>query len=435
MPTIVIDLSFFQRLIEVPLTELWFGFFKYGGWIPLAWIFWYGLSRLWLMSREAKFAASIQYVLLNISIPRANEQSPKAVEHIFAHLAGVYSAPNFKEKWWIGKFTPPFSFEFCSIDGHTRFLVRAPVPFRDLIEAAVFSQYAEAEISEIPDYTREVPQKFPDPEWDCWGSEFVLSKPSAYPIRSWLEFEHSLSQELKDPMTSLLEAMARLKKGEQVWLQILVYPRDQKWVEDSAKIVGKMTGLEVKKPTPMWATAIHAGTDIIEGTLKEVFSAHSEEKPKPPDKKNDPLRMLAMSPGGRKVIEGIEMKMSKLGFGVKFRFVYVAKRNVFRKGPLIAMIRGAIGLLGSLDANSFRFYPPVTPKTDYFWQRWAAPGKIQNIFKNFQNRSSNGAPRFVLNTEELASLYHFPSVLTKAPMIKKVESKKVEPPFTLPGAD
>ena len=37
-----------------------------------------------------------------------------------------------------------------------------------------------------------------------------------------------------------------------------------------------------------------------------------------------------------------------------------------------------------------------------------------------------------MNIEELATIYHFPGVDIKAPLLKTTESKKSEPPFKLP---
>ena len=39
---------------------------------------------------------------------------------------------------------------------------------------------------------------------------------------------------------------------------------------------------------------------------------------------------------------------------------------------------------------------------------------------------------FVLNTEEIATLWHFPTITMKAPLVKKSESKRGEPPVGLP---
>jgi len=432
LPQIVIDLSGVYALPDKPLPELLWTIFVYGGWIPFVVILWQGFSELWLISRQEKYAPTIQYMLLAISIPRMNEQSPKAVEHMFTHLAGTFSSPNFKEKWLQGKFTPSFSFEYASIDGYTQFIVRTPVQYRDLVEASIYSQYAEAEVVEIADYTQAVPHAFPDPEWDCWGTEFVLAKPSAYPIRTFSEFEHSLSQELKDPLSSLLETLSRLKKGEQVWIQILVTPRDQDWRNESLALTDKLKGrTPKKKPPPMWQHVTEQGFSLVTAGISQVVGVGEGEKK---EVKKEENKVMNLSPGERKMLEQIEIKASKIGFGVKIRFVYVGKRTVFRKGPMISMVRGALGLFGSSDGNSLKNYGKAAPKTDYFWQRWSAEEKKTKIIKRFVSRSSSGADRFVLNSEELASLWHFPQILIKAPLLKKVESRKVEPPFSIPLA-
>lgn len=433
LPQIVIDLSGVYGLLDKPLPEMYWTIFVYGGWIPLVWIFWRGFSQMWLNSRQRKYAPTIQYMLLSINIPRMNEQSPKAVEHMFTHLAGTFSTPNFKEKWFQGKFTPSFSFEYASIDGYTQFIVRTPVQYRDLVEASIYSQYPEAEVVEIADYTKDVPHEYPNAEWDCWGTEFTLAKPSAYPIRTFSEFEHSLSQELKDPLATLLETLSRLKKGEQVWIQILVTPRDQDWRNESLALTDKLKGRTPKKKSPpLWQTVAEGGFSIATDVVSQIVGGGGEGEKKPEKKEEN--KVMNLSPGEKKMLEQIEIKASKIGFGCKMRFVYVGKRSVFRKGPMISMVRGALGLFGSSDGNSLKNYGKAAPKTDYFWQRWSAEEKKTKIIKRFSSRSGDGANRFVLNSEELASLWHFPQILIKAPLLKKVESRKVEPPFSIPLA-
>jgi hypothetical protein len=38
----------------------------------------------------------------------------------------------------------------------------------------------------------------------------------------------------------------------------------------------------------------------------------------------------------------------------------------------------------------------------------------------------------ILNTEELATIYHFPTKMVEAPMVHRIEAKKGEPPAGLP---
>ena len=438
MPTLTINLSWFgdtyARLAAMPLPQLWWTIFVYGGWIPIVWMIWELIKMSWLNSRQALYAKKLSFVLLSISVPRSNEQTPKAVEHIFTHLAGARGNIDFRDKWWRGKFIPPFSFELACVDGYTQFVVRTPTPLRDLIEAAVFSQYPEAEIVEITDYSQIVPHVFPDPEYDCWGGEFCLTKPNAYPIRTWEDFEHTLSQEFKDPLSNLLEALSRLKKGEQVWLQIIVWPGDQEWVKEAAHVVSKMMGKEIKTPKPAHIAALHATTSVAQGVVRELSSHILGLGPVADAKKSDTKDMNKLSPGERKTLEAIEQKLSKIGFQTKIRMIYLARRNVYRAGPIISMVCGAMNLFGSLSGNSLRPYFGASPRADYFWRAWSANSKKNAILAAYQDRSEVGGSSFVLNVEELASVWHFPQILVKAPMIKKVESKKVEPPFELPLA-
>ena len=102
--------------------------------------------------------------------------------------------------------------------------------------------------------------------------------------------------------------------------------------------------------------------------------------------------------------------------------------------------------------NSFRHDFSVRTQTiwhkhPYFFPTWRLLQRRQSIYDSFIKRQFPEAPFFkqvitgkslttdvpIFNTEELATLYHFPTdmVLT-APSIQRVESKKVGPPAGLP---
>ncbi|NQU83682.1 MAG: hypothetical protein HQ536_03135, partial [Parcubacteria group bacterium] len=158
LPTISIDFSWFAGLGSQPLWYIMWVLFIYGGWVPVLIALWKGGQLIWLNWRQGKFAQDIDYILLAMDVPKGDEQTPKAVENIFTHLNGTYSGPTLKEKWWDGKIQITFSFELISIGGYIQFLVRTPTKHRDLIEAAIFSQYPDAEIIEVEDYTKDAPK-------------------------------------------------------------------------------------------------------------------------------------------------------------------------------------------------------------------------------------------------------------------------------------
>src|SRR3989338_10286705 len=114
------------------------------GWLVFVWLMLrVGLYLLEEEYKEDKFVYSWQWVLLAIDIPPLNVQTPKAVEQLFAHLAGAFNSPNLAERFRHGYKQRWFSFEIISIEGYIQFLVRTERAFQDLVEAAIYAQYPE----------------------------------------------------------------------------------------------------------------------------------------------------------------------------------------------------------------------------------------------------------------------------------------------------
>jgi len=424
-----IDLGYIFQLGDMPLPLMLWRIFYDFGWIFFVAVVLKGSWMLWVQWRKNKFAATIETCLLAVDVPRQNEQTAKAVEHIFSNMAGAYSGLDRFEKYWLGKFQPTFSFEIASIGGYVQFVVHTWVKHRDLVEAAIYAQYPDAEITEIADYTGGIPKKYPDPEWNVFGSEFVLKRPNHMPIRTYFQFEHTSAEvAFKDPISSLLEVMSSLKTGEQLWFQILITPTDSDWIKDGLREVDKMMG---KKPAPK-KSLIDDALWLPAGVLREVGGILGGAEGGTEEKKKDDFRMMNMSPGERGVVEAIQMKLSKIGFETKIRVVYSGRHNIFSKKRFTA-IKGALAQFSALNMNEFKGYGKVTPKNDYFYQRWSEGEKKTSIVRNFRNRSDHrGATAYILNTEELATLYHYPMLDVKTPLLKKTDAKRAEPPAGLP---
>jgi hypothetical protein len=430
IPTITFDLGYFIELGTLPFPLLLLRVFLDGGWIFILYfavmIGWH----YWVEWRQELFAHTVSYCVLAIDVPMENEQTPKAVEQIFNQISGTTSNFDFRDKYWYGKFNLRTSFELVSIDGYVQFAVRCPVKFRDTIEAAVYAQYPDAEITQVADYADAVPTHFPDPEWDMFGTEFVLKKEDPYPIKTYTSFEHNLSGDLyfKDPIGAFLEPLSQLKKGEQMWIQFILMPIDDSWKSKADSLISKLTGRPAAAHKPSLIEKIISVPFQIAGAiLGGIFfpgAAHEE-------KKDDKDKILRVTPGEKALLEAVENKISKQCFQTKIRLVYIAKRDVFNKGRFVG-IKGAFNQFGSSLMNSFKGYGPVTPKGDYFWQRWHMPEQQHHLMQYYKERSDKGAPAFILSAEELATIYHFPYKQVKAPLVKKTEAKRSEPPSSLP---
>ena len=231
---IVVDFTPIYDFLALPFPIFMWRLFWLFGWIPVFITILWGLKEVWLFYVQNKWVGEQKKVFLAIDIPRGNEQSPRAVENLFAYIAGAHGNMNLIETYWIGEIQPSFSFEIVSIDGYTQFLIRSYEKFRNVVESAIYSQYPNAEITEINDYAAGMPRQFPDAEWDIFGMEFVPVKSEAYPIKTYEEFEHQFGEPettFRDPMAALMDLFSSLRQGEQIWYQIIVKPIDMNEVD------------------------------------------------------------------------------------------------------------------------------------------------------------------------------------------------------------
>ena len=409
--------------------------FLSGGWVIFLLLFIYGLYTVWLDNRQGKFAAKWKHVLLAIDIPKNNIQTPKAVESVFIALAGAQTSGNLIDIHWRGKVQESFSFEIVSLESFVQFLVRTPKHFRDLIEASIYAQYPEAEITEVSDYAETYKDvKFPNEKYNLWGTEFILVKDYPYPIRTYLDFEHKLSGELLDPMAGLLEMLTRVGPGEQIWLQLVVTPQKPGWGEKSKKILKEMKG-EPYTPPETFADKVikpvgYLG-DLVAAVTSEMFGP-SEPGSK---KEEDQWRMFRISPGERLVFENIQKKLSQHSFQVKFRFVYLAEKEVFNKGRGVASVVAGIQQFNAADSNGFKPGPKTKTAADYFRVNKRIAERQRRILKNYIKRDNylgDDVKNMFLCSQELASLWHFPVMSVKAPTLEKIGSKRAVPPSRLP---
>ncbi len=410
--------------------------FLNGGWILFVlfafWALWTGR----LEYIRNKYDSKMKYALLAIDIPRGNEQSPKAVEHIFSHLYGIKKTGNLKDKYLKGYTQMNISLELISIEGYIQYLIHTPVKFRDVVEAAIYAQYPEAEITEVEDYVDMIPKplELPHEIWDIWGSELRLARPEQYPIRTWPFFEHSLSQKLMDPMASLLELMSRMGPGEHLWIQIIIQPVGNDWRKKGEALINKLIG---KKSEKKISDRMYFPREIVKG-LSESFTA-GIVPPTEMDamkKKNEsewPSMMQHLGPYEKEIVESVSMKISKLGFKSKVRFVYAAYRDRFNKPKAVNGLKGAFSQFSTQNLNSLWINRKTRTKIDYFFIKTRVLARKRRLLWAYRGRSmKRGRKGYVLNIEELASLWHFPVMEVQTPSVQKVDAKKAQAPIDLP---
>jgi len=314
--------------------------------------------------------------------------------------------------------------------------VKTPERFRNLVEAQIHAQYPSVEISEVLDYAAPLVGKVPSKTHDLGGAEFILEKDDYYPIRTYLSFEERVKERRLDPMASFLEIMSKLKPDENIFVQYLVKPTGEKdWkdkgVEAVNKLVGKKTEVKKSSLSKLAGGLAEFMTNLFKAPM--VYPEWSEAK-----KEEIKTAIQNLSPGDKLVAEAIENKISKLAFRTCIRFVYIAKRDIFNPGNISSLI-GSFKQFNTLNLNAFKpnskagtllFQPRIIP---FIKKRREFLRKI-NIINRYAQRAWPSWPLkdFILNIEELATIYHYPIVVVETPTMRRVEAKKAEPPVSLP---
>lgn len=407
-----------------------------------------------------KFINKISWVLLEVIPPRDVQKTPRAIEQFFSALHASQSKPNWEEQYLKGEVQNWFSLEIISHAGEIHFLIRTTTFYRNMVEAQIYAQYPEAEIREAIDYVNVIPADVPNQDYDLWGTELMLVKEDAYPIKTYPEFEKDIMVEEQriDPMSSLLEVMGKLQEGEYIWIQNLIRAVDDKWKKDAEKLRDKLIG----------RVAAVRGAGIIRTEAEALVQEHKtqlgvllsgeriEAKKVEEPKKINPMDLMTKSE--KDVITAIENNIAKFGFETVIRFLYIARVDKFNKVNVPAVI-GAFKQFGTQNLNGFKPNKAVTTKIDFKYEL-KGPREVYrkkkilthyrqrffeqhssyiNYLKPFLferlpilNKFFIRSKPFVLNTEELATVYHYPGMAVKAPLVPKIEAKKGEPPIGLP---
>lgn len=376
--------------------------------------------KLWVFYARRKSILGLKRILLEIRLPKDTYKSPLAMEIIL----GALHLPLREGKWYTkyvkGTQYPWFSLEMVSIEGSVRFFIWAEEEFRGLIEQQIYAQYPAAEVTEAADYTRHVPYGQEGSEWKMFGSNMKLLKGDPYPIKTYVDYglDKDPKEEYKvDPLTPTIEFLGSLGKGEQAWIQILICA-----TRETKKSVLGIFGNERS-----WQKE---GKKLVEEIQEEY------KKKNKPDKEGSFPPMTAMSKGEVEKIAAIERNIGKLGFDTGIRVIYLGKGDAFN-GKAIPGLMNSFKQYNSNDLNGFR--PDGATSFDYPWQdynNYRMNKKKAGIFNSYCARGYFYPPYskkpLVLNTEELATIFHFPGSVAETPTFERIESQKSEPPSNLP---
>ena len=402
----------------------------------------------WLHYIQQDFISGIDFVLLEIVPPREVLRSPQAMELFITNALYHWSMKGGKETYWQGAVWFWFSLEIASIDGVVHFYVRTPTRIRGLIETQMYAQYPQAQVKAVEDYTLAVDEITPKSEWNAWGCEFRLVKPEAYPVKTYIDYglDKDPKEEYKvDPISPVIELFASIQKGEQMWMQIVITPSKKEY-HTPGTLFGKHN----------WVEESREETKKLLDPYTRIF------RPESPGGKA--TKGVYMPSYLQPTVERMSQKRDKLGFDTGIRVMYVAKKEIYPLGTRTNGSRNIRLIFRSYENPSANgFYRTNSAQGDAYSGLFPASKETVMMLANrllneYRERSFHHLPLrhhlfsqhvwkwpfdslikayvhhhiFVLNAEELATIWHFPGQIMRVPTLERIESKEASPPTNLP---
>lgn len=357
-------------------------------WVPAVLVLGY---LTWRNNHKVKVARNnVEGDLLVLEIPKANDKSELAAEQLFASLHGILRDK--AELDLNNGFQEHLSFEIASVNGQISFYAWVPKALRSFVEGQIYSQYPTVQIHKADDdyvmHERE--------HSVAYSADIVLTDSDMLPIKTFQNFE-------VDPLAGITGALAKLEStGEEVWIQILVRPIADDWHKSSEKWVKEVK--KGKKPLTL-------GTSFT--WFVQVLGALWTP---PADGKPATAAAPEVSERDKTRIAEAEKKATKLGYQVKIRLAYLGESTVNAKLRMQAIV-GTFKQFNSTNLSGFKISNTSFKKDD--------------LLSGYRTRSF-ADDGFILNIEELASVFHLPHTNVETPNVVWASIKSAEPPSKLP---
>jgi len=351
--------------------------------------------------KKMDLLGQMQTVLFEVIMPKYTEKAEegeKKEKELIGEMEQIYSSfcslsqGNFWQRLF--GFRPNISLEIASQIGgkDISFYIDIPYGFETALKKYIHGVYPRAVIKKIP-------------------QDYTIFEPEGFSKGAYLKFTHSLFLPVntyrnleRDPLSIITNALTKINPDEGAAVQLTIQPSSHsKWGSKGKRIISDMRNGKSLEG----AIADNSSSPLIRGLI-DIFNLLFK-----PNQKED-----LSKPVDEEAIKFIQEKIQKRVFEVNIRLVSSAGAED-RAEEILKHLEGSFEQFSLPSANSFK---AIELKGRY----------LRNFLYQFSFRSFSPRQRVILNLEELASIYHFPSPYTKTPYIKLSKSTSSVPPLDLP---
>ncbi|QQG46346.1 MAG: type IV secretion system DNA-binding domain-containing protein [Candidatus Niyogibacteria bacterium] len=343
------------------------------------------------IKKRREILSSLEFALYEVTLPFGG-QPPKenlsfkdlisTMEQFYAGLAAIF------EDRWFGRSGFALELALPSAGEEAVFYAAVPRKKARLFEKHLQGLYPYAKIEE-----KKEDYNIFNAEGASAGGYFSLAVSPLLSIRTYQRLD-------ADPLEVIANAFAKLKKeGEGAALQIIVSRGPKNFIK---KLKGAIKSVREGKKIQTGE-----GLNKTKETIKFLLTGRGEGP-----KKDGPAVV------DEETAKLLEEKAAFPVFSVNIRLVTSASEPEEAE-RILQELASAFIQFAETRGNSFVF-------------KKIKPRDLNNFIYRFSFRTPDAAKTMALNSRELTSVYHFPSVITTAPKLKFLKAKDAPAPPGLP---
>lgn len=352
-----------------------------------------------IIQRQNDYKRSLSLTFLKVTMPKKDSDLDEKqettrdfkemqwiMEQLFASLKSIYSWKILKKILW----QDLISFEYVAHENEVYFYVVVPKPYKNLIEKQINWFYTDAIIEETQEINIFKNRKYIEWTYINTSKDFFL------PIKTYQKLE-------SDPINNIINSFSKLDEDESASIQIILKPIDDDWQGECSTASNRILNWR--------ATWFTLNPVKIFRWLISLIATKQDEKSKKEDKTSALTQERAKT---------VDEKWDKTWFETIIR-VLVTWNN---KNVVEGEIKNIISSFSQFSYPDFNKFSATLYHNN------------KKLVKNFIYRYFRKPiylKKMILNTEELASIFHFPHIkYNKIPEIKWQNFKIVKAPTNIP---
>ena len=354
-----------------------------------------------ILKKKEDFKRTLNLTFLKVTLPKKDsdldekkenskdfKEMLSVMEQLFSSLKSTYSKKILKKI--LGQ--EILSFEYMAHESEILFYLVVPKNYKNLIEKQINSFYTDAIIEETTEINIFKNRKY-------YEETYIHTiKPFFYPIKTYQKLE-------SDPINNITNAFSKLEEDESAVIQILLKPVDDNWQWGCATISSK-----IMKWKSTWFTL--NPIKLIVWLVQALFSWWEDDK-KTSSESNETSALT------QERAKTVDEKWDKTGFETIIKVITTWNDKNMVSTELTNIV-SAFSQFSYPGFNKFRN---------------TLNHNKQKFIKNYicrYFRKPFFSQKMVLNTEELASIFHFPHIkYNKTPEIKWQNFKIVKAPSNI----